>query len=184
VSRFLKIPILKNFSEFAKWRISPRARAPHCARAGGYMSAGGLSGSFLGTSPRSTSYEVSQCPDSWVAVSAWFPTAFRGVAANSKHHLSTAPASRLSGARRGIWEDSAGAREYPVCAEGWAMWAHGSLPDLIKSHRGYPPVGEASPPNLLAGPPLGAPRRCVRGAQRLSLSCQPRSGEFRRGKRM
>jgi hypothetical protein len=38
VSRFLKFPILENFSEFENWRISPPARAGHCAMAGGYMS--------------------------------------------------------------------------------------------------------------------------------------------------
>lgn len=60
---------------------------------------------------------------------------------------STTPAPLLprlsSPARRGIWEDSAGAREYPMCAEGWALWVLGGSPDLLKSHRGYLPVGEA-----------------------------------------
>ena len=37
---------------------------------------------------------------------------------------------------RGIWEDSAGAREYPVCAEGWAMWVVGGSPDLSKATGG------------------------------------------------
>ena len=37
---------------------------------------------------------------------------------------------------RGIWEDSAGAREYPVCAEGWALWVIGGSPDLLKATGG------------------------------------------------
>ena len=57
-----------------------------------------------------------------------------------------------------------GAREHPVCAEGWAMWALGGSPDLLQSHRGYLPVGDAARLNLPVGPPLGAPRRCLRGA--------------------
>ena len=58
-----------------------------------------------------------------------------------------APPQHRYGARPrasgGIWEDPAGAREYPTCAEGWAMWVPGGSPDLTESHRGYPPVGEA-----------------------------------------
>jgi hypothetical protein len=34
----------------------------------------------------------------------------------------------------------------------------------FKSHRGYLPVGDASGLNLPGGPPLGALRRCLRGA--------------------
>jgi hypothetical protein len=37
----------------------------------------------------------------------------------------------------------------------------------LQSHRGYLPVGEASGPNLPGGPPLGALRRCLRGAKAL-----------------
>lgn len=39
------------------------------------------------------------------------------------------------------------------------------LARLTKSHRGYPPAGEALGQNLLAGPPLGAPRRRARGTR-------------------
>jgi hypothetical protein len=44
------------------------------------------------------------------------------------------------------------------------MWVLGGSPDLIQSHRGYLPVGDASGRNLPVGPPLGALRRCLRGA--------------------
>jgi|SRR6478735_1229731 hypothetical protein len=52
---------------------------------------------------------------------------------------STTPAPRLPWlwpGLRGIWEDSAGAREYPVCAEGWALWVIGGSPDLLKATGG------------------------------------------------
>ncbi|MDQ3284537.1 MAG: hypothetical protein M3P92_02310 [Actinomycetota bacterium] len=54
---------------------------------------------------------------------------------------STTPAPLLPellrpGAQRGIWEDSTGAREYPECAEGWAMWVLGGSPDLYKATGG------------------------------------------------
>jgi hypothetical protein len=45
------------------------------------------------------------------------------------------------------------------------MWVLGGSPDLYQSHRGYLPVGEASWLNLPVGPPLGALRRWLRGAQ-------------------
>ncbi len=78
-----------------------------------------------------------------------------------------------------------GAREYPVCAAGWALWVTGGSPHLLYSHRGYRRVGEASrlqPPRrgLLLGR-LGG----VSGKRKLpALACRQRSGEFRRGKRM
>jgi len=53
---------------------------------------------------------------------------------------STAPAPRLPRhsrrGQRGIWEDSEGAREYPACAEGWALWVLGGSPDLFKATGG------------------------------------------------
>ena len=71
-----------------------------------------------------------------------------------------------------------------LSAEGWALWVHGGSPALLYSHRGYPPVGEAFAQNLLAGPPLGALRRCVRALRRFYHSCRRSSGEFKRGKWM
>jgi len=82
---------------------------------------------------------------------------------------STTPAPRLpwhlAWAARHLGRLRSGVREYPVCAEGWAMWVLGGSPDLYQSHRGYLPVGEASWLNLPVGPPLGALRRWLRGAQ-------------------
>ena len=45
------------------------------------------------------------------------------------------PGARASGSH-GIWEDSAGAREYPICAEGWALWVHGGSPNLLEATGG------------------------------------------------
>jgi hypothetical protein len=59
-----------------------------------------------------------------------------------------------------------GAREYPVCAAGWALWVTGGSPHLLYSHRGYRRVGEASQAAASpSGPPLGALRRCLREAK-------------------
>ena len=48
-----------------------------------------------------------------------------------------------------IWEEPAGAREYPMCAEGWAMWAPGRWPDLPKATGGTAQLGKP----LAAEPP-------------------------------
>ena len=82
---------------------------------------------------------------------------------------STTPAPLLPwrsgpGKARHLGRLRSGAREYPMCAEGWALWVLGRWPDLYLSHRGYLPVGEASGLNLPVGPPLGALRRRLRGA--------------------
>ena len=82
---------------------------------------------------------------------------------------STTPAPLLPwrfppGAARHLGRLCSGAREYPICAAGWAMWVFGGSPYLFKSHRGYLPVGDASGLNLPVGPPLGALRRRLRGA--------------------
>ena len=34
---------------------------------------------------------------------------------------------------------------FAASAEGWALWAIGRWPALLRSHRGYPPVGERTP---------------------------------------
>lgn len=65
----------------------------------------------------------------------------------------TSPAARpdppTTGGRRGIWEDSRGARDYPVCAEGWALWVLGGSPDLTEATGGTYRLGKpfgAEPP--------------------------------------
>ncbi|KAK3897021.1 hypothetical protein C8A05DRAFT_48197 [Staphylotrichum tortipilum] len=119
-----------------------------------------------GTSPRRPSQAVGS-PISYVAALAWCPTVRRG--ARAARHL-----GRL---RTGV-------REYPVCAEGWAMWVLGGSPDLSQSHRGYLPAGEADWLNLQVGPPLGAPRRRLRGAEAPDPASRRRSGECSGGKRI
>lgn len=47
-----------------------------------------------------------------------------------------------SGASGAIWEEPAGVREYPMCAEGWAMWAPGRWPDLPKATGGTAQLGK------------------------------------------
>lgn len=180
---------------------SPPARARHCTLVGGYMRRGqakqkakqkakllwgGCPGrpGHLSTAAFAGRFSLI----SSVAALAWCPTVCRGTDDCGEHHPSPAAAlacsNRLAGAASG--KTLSGAREYPVCAEGWALWVLGGSPDLLQSHRGYLPVGDATGLNLPVGPPLGAPRRCLRGgAQRLSaLACRQRSGEFRRGKQM
>jgi|SRR3954470_15130580 hypothetical protein len=50
-----------------------------------------------------------------------------------------------------------------MCAEGWALWVLGRWPDLAREPPGVPARwGRRLRPNLWAGPPLGAPRWCVR----------------------
>jgi hypothetical protein len=45
---------------------------------------------------------------------------------------------------RGIREDSAGAREYPMCAEGWALWVIGGSPDFSVATGGTYRLGKPS----------------------------------------
>lgn len=98
-------------------------------------------------------------------------------AATQALHCSTPP-SGVAGA-----SESYNRRCACLSAEGWALWVHGGSPALLYSHWGYPLVVEAFALKPLAGPPLGALRRCVRALQRLSHSCRRSSGEFKRGKR-
>ncbi|AEO61348.1 hypothetical protein MYCTH_2130517 [Thermothelomyces thermophilus ATCC 42464] len=105
-------------------------------------------------------------PISYVAAFAWCPTVCRGTDDCGEHRLSTAAATGATspGGARGIWEDSAGVREYPMCAEGWAMWVLGGSPDLSKATGGTYRLGTPTGLNLPVGPPLGALRRRLRGA--------------------
>ncbi len=73
---------------------------------------------------------------SYIAALAWRPTVCRGTDDFGEHRPSPAAPLALCQGQRGIWEDSAGAREYPMCAEGWALWALGGSPDLYKATGG------------------------------------------------
>ena len=137
----------------------------------------------LGTAPRQPS-RVAVGPISYFAAFAWCPTVCRGTDDCGEHHLSTIAGTALAPGQRGIWEDSVGAREYPMCAEGWALWALGGSPDLYKATGGTyrlgKPQGRTSRAGLLLGR-LGG----VFGARKLPvLTRRRRSGEFRRGKQM
>ena len=144
-SPFLAKPIQMSFAGLGNPPQSPPARAPHCAPVGGYMRrekehapVGRMSRALkrLGTSPRQPS-QAAVGPISYFAAFAWCPTVCRGTDDCGEHHPSTAAAlAHPPGVRRGIWEDSAGAREYPMCAEGWAMWVLGGSPDLFKATGG------------------------------------------------
>ena len=170
--------------------LSPPGRAPHCAPAGGYMRRekqkllrGGCRGTawapLRGGLRRPLLVPFHTSPLSRGALrSAGVPT----IAAST----TSAPLLPWPWRRgpRGIWEDSAGAREYPVCAEGWALWVTGGSPYLLKATGGTyglgMPQGRTSPSGLLLGR-LGGDL----GALTLpAVACRRRSGEFRRGKRM
>ena len=149
---------------------SPPARGRHCAPVGGYMRErktkplwGGCrvaSAPLHGSLRRPLQVPFHNSPLSRGALrSAGVPTI----------SASTTPAPLLPwrsgpGKARHLGRLRSGAREYPMCAEGWALWVLGRWPDLYLSHRGYLPVGEASGLNLPVGPPLGALRRRLRGA--------------------
>jgi len=133
-SPFLAKPIHTSFAGSGNPPKSPPGRAGHCNPAGGYMRkeqtpVGGLSGHCLGTSPRRPS-RVVVSPISYFAALAWCPTVCRGTDDFGEHHPSPVTPPALRREQRGIWEDSAGVREYPMCAEGWALWALGGSPDL------------------------------------------------------
>jgi hypothetical protein len=144
---------------------------------------GGMSRHRPGTPPRRPS-QAAGSPISYVAALAWCPTVRRGTDDCGEHHPSPAATPATRRAARHLGRLRTGAREYPVCAEGWAMWVTGGSPDLSQSHRGYLPVGEAAWLNLQVGPPLGALRRWLRGARAPDPARRRRSGECSGGKQM
>ena len=108
-----------------------------------------------GTSPRQPS-PAAVSPISYIAALAWCPTVCRGTDDCGEHHPSTAAALALApGAARHLGRLRSGVREYPVCAEGWAMWVLGGSPDLFKATGGTyrlgTPQGRTSRSGLLLG---------------------------------
>jgi hypothetical protein len=104
-------------------------------------SVGGMS-SRLGTSPRQPS-QAAVGPISYFAALAWCPTVCRGTDDFGEHHPSTAAALALGpgdGAASG--KTPFGAREYPMCAEGWALWVLGRWPDLYLATGGTYRLGK------------------------------------------
>jgi hypothetical protein len=150
------------FAEPDRPRISPQGRAPPCASVGGYMKrpCGGVVRFTLGASTRQPSQVVqSHFIRRRSCVVPYGLPGYRRLRRAPPLHP---PPQR----RRASVKNPVGAREYPVCAAGWALWVTGGSPHLLYSHRGYRRVGEAfraaaSP----SGPPLGAPRRCLREAK-------------------
>lgn len=149
--------------------ISPPARAQHCTLAGGYMKrepkqlpAEGMSGSPWAPLRGSLRWQLlvpfHTSPLSRGALrSAGVPT----IAA------STTPAPRLP------WLSPGAARHLgrlcrrkgiPRVRRGVGYVGCWRFARPFQSHRGYLPVGEAFRLNLPGGPPLGALRRCLRGA--------------------
>ena len=118
----------------------------------------------LGTSPRQPS-PAADGPILYFAAFAWCPTVCRGTDDCGEHHPSTAAAlAPYARGQRGIWEDSARRKGIPHVRRGVGSVGAWPLARPLQSHRGYLPVGEASGLNLPVGPPLGAPRRRLRGA--------------------
>ena len=66
--------------------------------------------------------------------------------------------------RRGISEESSRRKGIPRVRRGVGYVGAWRFARPFQSHRGYLPVGEAFRLNLPGGPPLGALRRCLRGA--------------------
>jgi hypothetical protein len=146
-SRFLAKPIQMSFAGSGNPPQSQPGRAPHCALVGGYvrkrekpqLCGGDVGGAAVsaplaplrGSLRRPLLVPFHTSPLSRGALrSAGVPT----IAA------STTPAplqpEHLARGLHGIWEDSEGVREYPMCAEGWAMWVLGGSPDLFKATGG------------------------------------------------
>lgn len=166
VSPFLAKPIQTSFAGLGNPPQSPPGREHHCALVGGYMRkeqkalwGGCREPQSLGTPPRQPS-QAADGPISFIAAFAWCPTVCRGTDDCGEHHLSTAAALAHSpGVSAASGKTLSGAREYPICAEGWAMWVLGGSPYLFKATGGTYRLGTPSGLNLPVGPPLGALRR-------------------------
>ena len=85
-------------------------------------------------------------PISYFAAFAWCPTVCRGTDDCGEHHPSTtaAPGAPQPRACAASGKTPPGAREYPMCAEGWAMWVVGGSPDLSEATGGTYRLGKPS----------------------------------------
>jgi hypothetical protein len=135
---------------------SPPARAPRSTQAGGYtrergkkLLRGGCRGSpwHLSAAAFAGSYWSHFILRRSRVVPYGLPGYRRLRRAPPQHRCCPGAPARPSAASG---KTPLGAREYPVCAEGWAMWVLGGSPHLFQSHRGYLPAGEASGLNLPA----------------------------------
>lgn len=110
-------------------------------------------------------------PISSFAALAWCPTVCRGTDVCGEHHPSTVAGQafdRRAGAASG--KTSFRRKGAPRVRRGVGYVGAWRFARPLKSHRGYLPVGDAARLSLPVGPPLGAPRRCLRGAHRPPLS--------------
>jgi hypothetical protein len=158
-----------NFAGLSFPPKSPPARARHCTLVGGYMRKesnkllwGGCQVQ-LGTAPRQPS-RAAVGSISYIAAFAWCPTVCRGTDDCGEHHPSPVAAPALApGATRHLGR-LCRRKGIPRVRRGVGYVGAWRFARPLKSHRGYLPVGEASGQNLPVGPPLGALRRCLRGA--------------------
>jgi hypothetical protein len=147
-SPFLAKPIQMSFAGLGFLLISPPARAQHCTQAGGYMKrepkqlpAEGMSGSPWAPLRGSLRWQLlvpfHTSPLSRGALrSAGVPTI-----AASTTSAPWPPGESARGARH-LGRLRSGARENPMCAEGWAMWVLGGSPDLFKATGGTYRLGK------------------------------------------
>ena len=147
-SPFLAKPIQMSFAGSGNPPQSPPARARHCAPVGGYMRErkrkplwGGCrvaSAPLHGSLRRPLLVPFHNSPLSRGALrSAGVPTI----------SASTTPAPLLPwrsgpGKARHLGRLRPGAREYPMCAEGWALWVLGRWPDLYLATGGTYRLGK------------------------------------------
>ena len=144
-SPFLAKPIQMSFSGSAHLLKSPPARARHCALVGGYVrkgeqkearSCGEVVRVALGTSPRQPS-QAALVPFRHSPLSRGALRSAGVLTFAASTTPAPWPARRLTAGRaRHLGRPLSGAREHPVCAEGWAMWVPGGSPDLSKATGG------------------------------------------------
>jgi hypothetical protein len=151
-SPFFAKPAQLSFAGSGNPPHSPPARASHCTQAGGYVReresqapAGGMSrhapwhlsaAAFAG---RCWSRFILRRP----RVVPYGLPGYRRLRRAPPQHRRWPLALRRPAAAKASGKTPHGVREYPMCAEGWALWVLGGSPYLPQSHRGYLPVGDA-----------------------------------------
>ena len=128
--------------------ICQPARAQRSMVTGGYV--GSSSTRLRGGCPghpghlSAAAFAGSLSPISYIAALAWCPTVCRGTDDCGEHHPSTVAPWRIRPGARHLGRLRSGARENPICAEGWAMWVIGGSPDLFKATGGTYRLGKPS----------------------------------------
>lgn len=137
-----------------RWVYEKRAKTTPC---------GGDVRVTLGTSPRQPSL-AALSPISYIAALAWCPTVCRGTDDCGEHHPSTVAPWRIRPGGAASGKTPFRRKGKPHVRRGVGNVGAWRFARPFQSHRGYLPVGEAFGLNLPGGPPLGALRRCLRGA--------------------